>query len=116
MRDVLIVTPPDDKQDWNIDIDIVNGVPRYVSTVENTQDQRAALAALICKGTIPGMNEEGITFGNILEDQDTLVDLNNQVQRQIQKYAAYGDSSKLIQYIPMYSMKEGTVGITVYRA
>lgn len=116
MRDVLIVTPPAEGEGWNIDIDIINGMPRYVPSVKSTQDQRAALAALICKGTIPGMEEEGVTFGNLLDDDNTLVDLNNQVQRQIQKYAAYGDEDTLIQYIPMYNIKEGTVNIAVYRA
>lgn len=116
MRDVLVVTPPSDEGGWDIDIDIVNGTPRYVPSVKSTQDQRAALAALICKGTIPGMEDEGVAFGNLLDDENTLIDMNNQVQRQIQKYAAYGDEASLIQYIPMYTIKGGTVSIAVYRA
>ena len=69
MRDLALITPTE-KTNWCLDFDIIDGYPRYVPTERNTQDQRAAVAAYMIRGTIPGKWSErspGEGNGNILQ-------------------------------------------------
>lgn len=117
MRDIVITYPNNDEDEWNLDIDIIDGEPRYVETVNQTQDQRAAVAALISKGTIPGELSLGIDWGSYLSGDVSLLMVNNQVRQQITRMAAIGDNTQLTSYMPIFQPnKNGGVDIHVYRA
>ena len=117
MRDIVIIYPTAPDTSWDLDIDIVDGQPRYVSEPGQTQDQRAAVAALIGRGTIPGNLTLGVDWGGLLTDQVFLVAIDNEVKQMISKYAAEGNDSQLITYVPIYNKnKKGGVDVQVYRA
>lgn len=115
----MLIVVPDDVNDksYFLDINIVNGYPEMVHFEGNTQDQRAALSAVTMKGTIPGMLEEGISWGEMLQNQNNLVSLDNQVKQNVQKNAGSGDASKLVTYTPLYQQAEdGSVTVALYRS
>lgn len=117
MRDIVIIFP-EDKNDtsWNLDIDIVDGQPRLVQEENNSQDQRAALAALMSKGTIPGAREVGVSWNDLLSNKGSLLSIDNEVKRQIAALAAIGNDEQLFQYLPIYkSDGKGGVDVAVYR-
>ena len=84
MRDVLIITPTDQSTaSWNLDIDIIDGVPDYVQEEGNTADQRAALASVMMIGTIPGLPDVGVAWSDMYNSaaNDTdIVTIDNQVK------------------------------------
>ena len=101
MRDILVITPSEEAQaDWNLDIDIVGGQPVLLPEESNTQDQRAALAAYQAAGTIPGMPEVGIDWGQLCTKDKTLVNINDQIQRNIQDKAISEKPTDM--YLPIF--------------
>lgn len=117
MRDVVLTYPTDSSDtSWNLDLDIVDGYPRYVPEADNTYDQRAAIASLIAKGTIPGNPNLGIDWTQAVGDNNSFLLVDNQVKQQIAALAAIGDENKQTQYIPVFKKDEkGGIGIQVYR-
>ena len=71
MRDLMLIMPTS-PADWNLDFDFINGVPRMVPDLQNTQDQRAAISAYTLKGTIPGKKEEGIGWSQLYDKENTI--------------------------------------------
>lgn len=117
MRDLAVITPgPDAEKNWCLDFDIINGYPKLVPFERNTQDQRAALAAYMFRGTIPGKPDVGINWSGLYEGKDeTLVAIDNEIKQAIQEYAAIPEGPNGT-YIPMYeTKKDGTIGITIYQ-
>lgn len=117
MRDILVVTPADTTQtDWNLDIDIIDGQPVLLPEEDNTQDQRAALAAYQAEGTIPGMPDVGISWSQLYTKDRTLVNINDQVQKNIQDKAS---SNTLVNmYVPIFqdSKDSKNIKITLLKA
>lgn len=98
-----------------VDIDIIDGEPRYVVDEQNTQDQRAALAAYVTKGTVPGMLDTGVDW-SMLETRDkTLIDIDNQVKQQLTNFAVASDASAGQGYAPMYTKEKGHLAIAIVR-
>ena len=119
MRDVLIITPTDQSTaSWNLDIDIIDGVPDYVQEEGNTADQRAALASVMMKGTIPGLPDEGVAWSDMYNSaaNDTdIVTIDNQVKKSIQNNVASGSYNN--SYTPVYSHdKKGNISVGIYKA
>lgn len=111
MRDILIVTPSEEAHaDWNLDIDIVDGQPVLLPEEANTQDQRAALAAYQATGTIPGMPDVGIDWGQLYTKDKTLININDQIQRNIQDKALSETPTDM--YLPIFQ-GEDTEGIQI---
>lgn len=112
MRDCALITDVDNK--WYIDIDIVNGQPVYLID-DQTNDQRAAVASVQAKGTIPGMLETGVDWAQmyVKEYQDGLVNIDNQIKQNIQD-TAYADGGVMKQYTPLFAQTEEGIkfGIT----
>lgn len=101
MRDILVTTPSENTDvDWNLDIDIVDGQPVLLPEESNTQDQRAALAAYQASGTIPGMPDVGIEWGQLYTKEKTLVNINDQIQRNIQDKVATDTLNNT--YLPLF--------------
>lgn len=118
MRDIAVVYPENaEDAGWDIDIDIIDGYPKYVAQADNTQDQRAALAALMVRGTIPGARDIGVSWGKLLDGEGSLLTIDNEVRRQIASLAAIGNDQQVTQYLPVYMQnKKGGVDVNVYRA
>lgn len=118
MRDVVLIYPTDPTDtSWNLDLDIVDGYPRYVSEEDNTEDQRAAVAALIAKGSVPGNPNLGIDWSQAMGDNNSFLLVDNQIKQQIASLAAIGNENRQVQYIPVFKKDEnGGIGIQVYRA
>lgn len=116
MRDLVVIYPTNDDVSWDLDLDIVKGQPRYVNEAGQTQDQRAAIASLIGKGTIPGNLTLGVDWGSLLTDKVSLIAVDNEVKQMISRFAAIGNDEQLVSYIPIYQKnKKGGVDVQVYR-
>ena len=115
MRDLALITPTE-PTDWCLDFDIVDGYPRYVPESRNTQDQRAAVAAYMTRGTIPGKPELGIGWSELYQEnyEETLISIDNEVKQAIQEYAAIPAGPDGM-YVPVYDMKEEGVEIAIYQ-
>lgn len=101
MRDIMVVTPKENTDtSWNLDIDIIDGYPVLLPEINDTQDQRAALASYQAKGTIPGMPDEGIDWAQLYSRDKTLVNINDEIQKNIQDKAASTTVSNM--YIPLF--------------
>lgn len=116
MRDLLLITPNEKEATWTMDFDIVNGVPTYVPEERNTQDQRAAVAAYMFRGSIPGKPDLGISWGDIYKEDynETIVNIDNEVKQAIQEYAAIPEGPNSM-YVPVYDAKEEGIEITIYQ-
>lgn len=115
MRDLSIITPAE-KANWCLDIDIIDGSPRYVPNDRNTQDQRAAVAAYMFRGSIPGKPELGIGWSDLYQEDynETLTVIDNEVKQAIQEYAAVPEGPNGM-YVPVYTTKEEGVEIAIYQ-
>lgn len=115
MRDLLLITPSQDEQ-WCLDFDIIDGIPKFVPQERNTQDQRAAIAAYMFRGTIPGRPELGIDWSALYREdyQETLVSVDNEVKQAIQEYAAVPEGPNGM-YVPIYGTTENGIELAVYQ-
>lgn len=112
MRDVRIITPSDDS-DWNLDIDLINGVPDYLDTDAQSNDQRAALAAATIKGTVPTLLGYGVSWGDVFTRTASIVQFGNEITQQIQEYANSTDAN--VSYSPLVVSSEEGVGAVIYK-
>ena len=112
MRDLLLITP-EVKGEWCLDLDIINGVPKFVPDERNTQDQRAAISAYTIRGTIPGKPEVGINWAGLYEGkEETLTTIDNEIKQAIQANAATPDGPNST-YMPVYNTEGDGIEVTV---
>lgn len=116
MRDLMIITPASPSNtSWRMDIDIINGMPKLLPYARNTQDQRAAISAYTFQGTIPGKPNVGVNWAGLYNGQDeTLVNIDNEVKQNIQNNAAIPNGPNGM-YIPTYESKDGGITVTIYQ-
>lgn len=117
MRDLMLIMPENHTESsWCLDIDIINGFPKLVPFERNTQDQRAAVSAYTFRGTIPGKPDVGINWEGLYSGNDeTLVDIDNEVKQAIQQNAAIPEGPNGV-YVPTYKQTEGGgISITIYQ-
>ena len=115
MRDLKLIAPDDGS--YNLDFDIVDGFPEYVTYPQQTQDQRAAISAYMIGGTIPGKPDTGVNWSGLYDkDDETLISIDNEVKQAIQKNAAIpGNVAGM--YIPIYTRsEEGGVKINIFQS
>ena len=115
MRDLKIIVPEDrTTSSWNMDIDVIDGVPTYLPYERNTQDQRAALAAYTVKGTIPGLPNAGVDWSLLYNQGATVVDIDNSIKQNIQNNAAVvGTASQ--SYKPIYTKDDDGIHVAIYQ-
>lgn len=121
MRDIVITQKRPDENDprgWTIDIDVVNGHPTLLKEYSMTMDQRAALASVMSKGTIPGKQSIGIEWSSLYGNDTTKgwVDIDNQIKQNIQDYVSDPDnsgSSKVGKYYPIFVEQDGVISVQV---
>lgn len=115
MRDIKLMQPPSPEEEWNLDIDIIDGYPTFLDMAEMTSDQRAGVAAYVSKGSIPGMLTVGIQWSDYFqqESSDGYVKISNQMSQMVQTYGSSPEdrqSNKM--YYPLAVLGEDG-GITV---
>ena len=116
MRDLKIIVPEDrDRAGWNMDIDIIQGVPTLLEYERNTQDQRAALAAYTVKGTIPGKPDVGVDWSLLYNQGATVIDLDNSIKKAIQEKASVIGTANQ-NYIPIYTKDSEGIHVAIYQS
>lgn len=112
MRDLKLIMPIE-PSDWCLDFDIINGQPGFVQHERNTQDQRAAIAAYMMRGSIPGMPNIGIGWSGLYDsDSETLISIDNEIKQAIQKYAGIPDGPNS-NYVPLYETSEDGIQLHI---
>lgn len=115
MRDCkLIVT---EKQ--GLDIDFINGEPAYLDYEDQTNDQRAAVACYMVKGTVPGREDLGVSWGKEFSNEHTVLNLSNEVQQAVQSMAGSSTDAKsnaATGYNAQIVIMEGETGVIVTRS
>lgn len=114
MRDFKLITPTVPSA-WNLDIDFIDGAPAYLDNSENTQDQRAAVAAYTVIGSIPGKPEEGVPWNLLLEKEATFMNVDNAIKKNIQDHASSIPDGAATGYIPHYVNTPTGIGIQVIK-
>lgn len=102
--DLELIVPTRRDEGWMLDIDIVGGIPGTVSP-ENTPRQRAAVAAYILLGSIPGQSSIGVDWGGYASQKVSLIDIDNQIKKSIQDKSGNGGEISS-QLIPLYELDE----------
>ena len=112
----MLIQPQDPQNEaWCLDFDIIDGYPRLLPYERNTQDQRAAVAAYMYRGTIPGKPDLGINWTGLYEDkEETLIALDNEVKQAIQSYAAIPNGPNSV-YVPIYQRDEEGIKLSIYQ-
>lgn len=106
MRDIKVIIPGED-ENWNLDVDIIDGDFLLLEKEEFTQDQRASIAAYKVLGSVPGYEQEGVDWTSWYQGKDNLVQINNQVNKAIQDDISPDFSGGVTSmYIPQYNITE----------
>lgn len=121
MRDIVVTQKRPDAEDpreWTIDIDVIDGFPTFLKEPSMSMDQRAALASVMSKGTIPGKQSIGIEWSSLYSNDTSKgwIDIDNQVKQNIQDYVSDPDdtgSNKTGKYYPIFAENDGVISIQV---
>lgn len=116
MRDVLLITPQQSNTEWNLDIDIRNGRPVMVPEERSTQDQRAAVAAYMFKGSVPGKPDMGVNWSALYEPnyEETLITIDNELKQNIQQLATTPAITNGM-YVPLYNLTEDGIELSIFQ-
>lgn len=100
-----------------VDINIVDGEAEYVEYESRTGDQRAALAVYAVKGTVPGNLDYGVSWADQYTQDNTVAQLNNEIQQQLQQEAGFSNGAPNVnnQYSATTLIHDGEVGVIVRR-
>lgn len=114
MRDFKILVAENE----GVDIDIIDGQAEYLQYEAQTGDQRAALSVYCIKGSIPGNLDFGVSWGLEFTQSNTVTQLNNEIQQQIQECAGM-HSTDTMQPSDMYTAtlipQGGQIGVLITR-
>lgn len=110
MRDIKIYT---DDNGRNLDINIVGGEPEWLESEATGMDQRAALAAFIALGTIPGKLQSGVDWGSLYTGGATYTDISNQIMQQVQNYVTADNPA--VSYFPFILPEGDNLGAMMIR-
>lgn len=116
MRDVKAYTTDDNL----IDIDVQDGDAVWLSIYEQSDGQRASLASIISKGSIPGMLDTGIQWSDYFTQGNTdgYVSIDNQMRNMISLYGkSQYESDNTSTYTPVAIINEdGTLSTQIIRS
>ena len=115
MRDVRLIVPSDPDAEWNLDIDVVKGTPVYLQYPRNTQDQRAALAAYMVRGSIPGMPDTGVDWTSLYQQNTSILNIDNTIKQNIQNYAGTPGTATQT-YTPVYTKDDQGIHAIIYQS
>lgn len=96
------------------DINIREGYVELLPDMETTADQRAAVAAYIIKGTIPGAWDIGVDWSTLLEGNSSLTAANNNIRETIELCGGT-DGTITGLYMPITVPSDKGITITVLK-
>lgn len=96
------------------DIDIIDGMPEYVDYENQTEDQRAAIGAVIVQGTIPGALNIGVGWSRFFSQDKTLLDIDNEARQMINTVAG-GTGQAGSSYSPLYIPKDKSLSVVILK-
>lgn len=112
MIDMMIITPSDTSADWHMDIDIINGKGKEVpGGYKNTMIQRAAVASVLAKGTLPGREDIGADWAGLSAGKTSFVEVDNQVKANMEVFA--GASTLEESPYPVYEKTEDGLRVSL---
>lgn len=111
--DMVVVIPSDpDKVGWKMDIDVDNdGNALTLDSEDEARMQRASLAAIMVKGTIPAAETLGADWGAYVAGNMSLLEIDNQIKGNMEKWA--GASTIASTPVPLYTPSDEGMGINV---
>ena len=115
MRDFLL----NSLENQGVDIDIIDGQAAYLSESSQTTDQRAGIAAYVLRGSVPGMPDFGIGWADQYTQDNTVTQLNNDINVMVQELAVSvdqdADNPVSSSYTPILCSKDGDVGVVIIK-
>lgn len=116
MRDLKLIIDTSTTKAWDLDINIKNGQFELLDYDNQTNEQRASIAAYKVLRSVPGYPDEGIDWMKILEDKNNLVIVDNQIKQSIQQVTTVSQSTNMVtgQFSPVYIPDEETGLYKVY--
>lgn len=116
MRDFKLIVPADpDTVSWNLDIDIVSGVPSLLEYARNNQDQRAAVGAYTVKGTIPGKPDSGVEWSQLYQQNATILNVDNSIKQNMKALAGVPGTATQ-DYVPVYLKEDDGIHVVIYQS
>lgn len=119
MRDIRIIQPESIEEEWNLDIDILNGQPAFLDKAAMTSDQRAGISVFVSKGAIPGMLDTGIQWSDYFQQgsSDGYIKITNQMNQMVQAFGSSPEDRESNKtYYPLALLdEEGGITVQVIR-
>lgn len=118
MTDLALITGKTEDDITYVDIDIVDGQPTYLAEATQTNDQRASLAIYAAKGAMPGELDFGVSWDSIYSQEDTTIQLSNELQQQITEYTGTSSADTFLpqtQYNAQLLVSDDGIGVIVSR-
>lgn len=116
MNDIKLIIDTSLDKEWDLDINIKDGWFEELPYANQTQEQRAAVAAYITLGSIPGHLDEGTDWTSYLQDKNNIVTIDNQIKQSIQSVVTYDTDKNLTQstFTPVYIPDDASGQCKVY--
>lgn len=114
MRDCKVLTI----ENFGLDIDFIDGQPSMLDYADQTGDQRASLCVYAVKGTVPGASDYGVSWADQYSEDNTVTQLNNEIQQQLQTYAGATDNNPVTvntTYQGTLLSKNGKLAVVITR-
>ena len=113
----LAQNPDKELEWWTFDVKISDGDFVHVPEEDNNMDQRAAISAFVVVGSLFGDREYGIDWSPYFAKDTGLVNVDNQIKKNIQQNAMPDFSNGVasmygIQYIPT---KNGSMSMRIIK-
>lgn len=114
LKDIKLISNTDPRIEWRADISLYKGwFDMLPGQIENNQRQRAVIASITERGTIPGALTEGVQWGEYLSGNLNMVQMSDQIQRRIQELVS-GAGTGGIGLLPLFKVNEdGKVDLTL---
>ena len=109
---MMIIVPTDKQADWYMDVDIIKGKATEVpGDFTNTKIQRAAVASVLARSSIPGRESIGADWAGLAAGKTSFVEVDNQVKANMEEYS--GASTLDSSPFPIYEKTEDGLRVSL---
>ena len=109
---MMIIVPTDKQADWYMDVDIIKGKATEVpGDFTNTKIQRAAVASVLARSSIPGRESIGADWAGLAAGKTSFVEVDNQVKANMEEYS--GASTLDSSPFPIYEKTEAGLRVSL---
>lgn len=106
MVDLLLVVPDTPDQEWNTDIDVIDGVALELTDDDAILAQRATVAGYMTTGTMPLMEEFGVPWDLYVTQQRTIFQMDGVVRQNVADYVGSNG-----MFIPEFGTSNGQMTV-----